>query len=265
MWLIEGERSDYVIHNLLDRKQNLRINIDPDAAVYSKTKNKLYITGKDNNVNLFSILNIKSGKTELSFKLKSYAKYGRMFLSGNEDKLYFPYYDTASNSIKPADVKLAYLSALTNKIIPLKNLSDLGIPGADSYYLVNGKKGKGIIESFFDSEDSYYTLYDFDHDTASPAIFYHGNADSYFTNNGKYLILAEKMESSAKGDTNSVCSGSILIYNIQQQKMLESLSLSPGGYLFSFDNYPDNLYYMDNQTGKIITLNIDSIVKESGK
>lgn len=259
-WMVDGDRSDIIIYNTLNKNLNLRINFDPGIVVYSKSKYKLYILGNYKSGSLFTVLNAASGKKELSLPIKIYDKYGEIFLSENEENLYIPYYDTAFTPVKLNEIKLAYVSTSSNKIFKKKSLAEIGMPGADIYYLVNGRKGKGIIESRLNTDDSYFNIYDFDRDYSSPFIFYHGNAEPYFTNNGKYLILAEKTDTIINGKSTSVFSGSIILYDVLRQSLLKTLFLSPGGQIYFFDNYPDFLYYVENKTGKIITLNIENLI-----
>jgi hypothetical protein len=258
-WIIEGENSNYTITNSYNKNIKMQINFDPVYSIYSIRNNSLYFTGKNKNSDFFAVINASSGKIEKQFPLMSYSKYGQMFLSKNESILYLSYIDSTVDTAGHEEVRLAYLSTLSNKIIKNKNLSELGIPGADKYYLVNGKKGIGIIESRFDNEDNYYNIFNFDNDSSSNTIYYHGNADPYFTNNGNYLILAEKIDSLVNGKSLSMYTGSIIIYNVYNQTLVKSLTLPANGLILNYDNFPDIIYYYENSTGKIMTLNIESI------
>jgi hypothetical protein len=262
-WIIEGDHLDYTVTNLSNKKY--RINFNPFYAVYSNKNNALYITGENKDEELYAVLNTTSGKIEKVLPFKSYCKYGQMFLSKDENILYMPYYDSLSTPVRLNEVKLAYLSASHFNIIKSKQLSELGIPGADAYYLVNGKKGKAVIESKFDNEDNYYNIYDFDNDSNSPTIFYHGNADSYFTNNGKYLILAEKIDTQLNGKMISRYTGSVIIYNVSDQILVKSLALPENGIILNYDFSPDIMYYYYNPTGEIRALDIQSIATSFSK
>jgi hypothetical protein len=264
-WIIEGERFDFIIVNPTNKNLKLRINFTPEMAVYSRLKYKLFFTGTDNNGSLFAVINCVSGKRESAFRLETSHKYGQMFLSSDENKFYLPFYDTTSKEVKLNKLKLAVLSTSTNKITRIKDISEYGIPGADSYYLVNGRKGKGIIESRFDTEDNYFTIYNFDKDSASPTIFYHGNADSYSLGDGKYLMLAEKEDSQVDGIQISTYTGTLLLYDVFEQKLVQTLNLPPNGEMVSADGFSDNLYYFDNLKGTVITLNINSLLSSASK
>ncbi|MDR3610392.1 MAG: hypothetical protein P4L27_07520, partial [Ignavibacteriaceae bacterium] len=54
-----------------------------------------------------------------------------------------------------------------------------------------------------------------------------------------------------------------LIYNIQEQKLIKTLQLPPQRVVYTFDNFPDYIYYYDDNSETAITLNIDSLVNNS--
>ena len=227
--------------------------------LYSKKKNSLNNTGPINDQFKMLSLDIATKNIEQSFEefpsIASNSKVG-MFFSGNEEIIYVPVIDSITEK-----TKLLTYSTITKHILSISDLSRYGYPSANGYILYRGREGIGIVESYIHNptKDSYFKVYNFDTDSSSNFILYHGYADPYFTNNGKYLILVNTFDSS------NACTGIIDVYSATSGNPIKNLDLPSTGVIYTFDNYPNNLYYVKDlelPTRQIFTLKMDSIFNE---
>ena len=140
---------------------------------------------------------------------------------------------------------------------------EFGYTKADGYLLHRGRKGKAIVESFYrnKTKDSYYRLYDFDKNAGSNFIFYQGYTTPYFTGNGNLLFLPETIDS-AQSELNT---GKIFVYDLKTSKLIKTLNLLPRGEIYTFDNYPNDIYYIVNfyyDFRKIFKISVNPITQE---
>ncbi|MDR3611544.1 MAG: hypothetical protein P4L27_13330, partial [Ignavibacteriaceae bacterium] len=214
-WIISGRQS-WRICNFYDKNQCFDLGPQPIIAVYSEQKNKIFIATE---MGTFDVLDPITGTEETLLNVDYYysnslsggeGPSGKIFLSADEKTVYIPFYDTVFSPVRDDRIKLAELSTSTYMVTRTRNLQDLGYPGATFYGLCNGRKGKAIIMS-----DLYFNIYDFDYTMSSPFIYFAKDADPYFTNDGKYLILNELYDSlsSESKFVQLNNSGKFLIYN----------------------------------------------------
>ena len=240
-------------------------SVYPEIAIYSRLKNKLYVYGEGFYANrsdaFLSVVNTIKNEEEFSLKA-NYIIEDEMFLSANEDILYFTSHDTDYKPIRENKIKILSFSTSSYKIIQTKNLQDLGYPGANEYSILEGRKGKGIIRSLINrkTQESYYSIYDFDHKSSSKFIFCQGDYFPMFTNDGKYLMLAQYKDSVLHSGIKGYRTGLFLIYNVPGQSLIKTLQLPSKRSVLTFDEYPENIYYFNNKTDRAITLKIDSLV-----
>lgn len=263
-WVFCGHREYYFAFSPSDTSQEWDCPFSPNVVVVSNKNHKLFVLDQVDENEFFSVFNLNTKERELSFEIHTYTGDGQIFLSQDENKLYFTFYDTV-DSDRDDKTKLATLSVATNQIIKTINIQDIGYPGSSGYVLSNGKKGKGIITSYFDNStnDKYYKIYDFDNGTSSPFIYQKGYYYPKFTNDGKYLVLVEIIDSlngSGNHTDNADKTGKFLIFNFENQKLVKTIQLPPEWIVYTFDNFPNNIYYFNDSTEKAITLNIDSLV-----
>ncbi|QKK00086.1 MAG: hypothetical protein HND40_11145 [Ignavibacteriota bacterium] len=155
---------------------------------------------------------------------------------------------------------LVSFSTLNNQIVNQMNLSELGSTGANGYILYKGKKGVGIILSYYNSNsvESYFRIYNFNNGSASNFIYHMGNAEPTNTIDNKYLILSETAYS-AGVEYNK---GNIFIYDINTTNLVKTINLPPWGNLYTFENFPNNIYYVKDielLERQIYILKLDSI------
>jgi len=241
---------------------------DIDEMLYSSHRNKLYLFSDD--YNKISVLDIPSGQitSELNLGIAYSSNFlmepaRNVFFSTDEGKIYFFNLDTLTHA-----EQIWTYSLETNSIIEKRNLVDLGYAGSDSHGVIFGKNGKGIIESgpvyTNPIKDFYYRLYDFDTDSAYPFIYHNGFAGACFTGNGEFLLIME-MDGDLSDSVSSYHTGLVRIYNTWSGQILKTLNFPPGGIVYTFDNYPNDIYYVKDielPTRQIFTLKMDSIFNE---
>ncbi|MDR3666575.1 MAG: hypothetical protein P4L35_07020 [Ignavibacteriaceae bacterium] len=263
-WVINGI-DDYTFHGI---SNSFIIPIYPYCAVYSPISSKLFILGNEEDSDVLSVINSLTGEEELSLSLKATSSLNnkQMFLSSDNSRLYFAFYDTVFIPLRENKIKIAELSTSTNRIVQTKNLQDIGFPGSDGYSIKEGKNGKAIIVSYFSNHMGYhYNIYNFEKDSSSSFIYHQGDSHPYYTNNGKYLVV-NLIDDSLDVDPGVIHrhnTGLFEIYDVTNQLLVKSIQLPPRRDVYTFDNFPNNIYYYDHNTETAITLNIDSLVNNS--
>lgn len=192
--------------------------------------------------NLFQV-NLQTGSLTNLFLFQYDGGVVNVTASANFNYLFFSTPDT--NYILRRD-DLNYLNSFstTTYQVTNKRLSEWGYPNADGYYLFKGRDGKAIVSSFYKNptEDKYYRIVNFDENTESNFIFYQGSAKPYFTGSGEYLVVAETSDSAA----NVVCTGRFFIYDVLTKQLIKTLTYPMDGIVYTFDNYPNDIYYVRN-------------------
>lgn len=268
--IIFKECDETVIYNILDTTNYFDVPSEVGCfgggIQYSANKNKIYYfeSYKRGSEQLTSIDMLTGEIDSLLIIPTSYNQpIGNLeaFLSSNEDILYFNVMDTTyPSSVNDKDF-VHYFSTASNQLIQTRRLYEFGYPNADGYLLHRGRNGKAVVESFYrnQSYDSYYRLYDFDNDSVSSVyVFYQGYTTPYFTGEGNYLVLPEEIYSSNKVTRT----GTFYIYDFSTSNLLKTIALPSGGEVYTFDNYPNNIYYVidiEKPTRQIYTLKMDSI------
>ena len=256
--------SDTSVHYELNNFWGVQVN----EMLYSSERNKLYIFSDDYaKISVFDILSgtiiseLNLGKTAYSNYLMNPAR--SSFFSSDYDKIYF--YNVDINNIS----QVWTYSLETNQITQKRNLFDLGgHSGALGYSLTYGRNGKGIITSYpvyygNPDQDFYYKFCDFDADTSSPFIYHDGESEAYFSGNGEFTIIME-----TQSDTSTLeyyHTGTVKIYKTSTGQLYKTLNLPQKGIIYTFDNYPNNIYYVidiEEPTRQIYTINMDSIFRD---
>jgi hypothetical protein len=164
------------------------------------------------------------------------------FFSQDSSKIYFFSRDTLSGQYQ---VSLYLISS--NELIQTRNLSEIGHPNSDGYSLTFGRNGKGIITSFPNynnpSKDFYFRIYDFDEDTGSVSIYNNEFSDACFTDNGDFLLI---MNMDITSSREVIYTGSGKIYNAKNGDLIKNVTVPQGGRIYSYDNYPNDIYYVLN-------------------
>jgi len=238
-----------------------------NELLYSPQRNKLYIFSEDwrrDSPITLSVLDLNTRQIISEIGVTAYGGANSLtypkrnaFFSSESNYIYFYSIDTLTR-----DDQVWKYSLDNNQIINKKNLSEIGQSGADGYSLFYGKAGKGIVESYIrSSKTQIYNIYNFETSNKSDDIIFNGWAYPYFTNDGKYLVVT------AEKDTPNVSylDGSIRIFDTENSQLLKTYSFPPGGNIYTFDNYPNNLYYaidIEKPTRQIYVLKMDSIFNE---
>ncbi len=232
--------------------------------IYSDLNNKIYFFSDiwDNKAQ-FSSLDLTNDNFNSLLIVPNNGLMGNIlneeaFLSHNQEIIYFVLEDTLHTPRHLNEDKIIYFSTITNNIIKTNSLSAFGYPGCDAYKLHKGRNGKAIVQSY-KNKLSYLRVYDFDNDTGSSYISYEGAISPYFTDKGEYVILAALEVNS--GSLNYP--GKFFIYSTITSTLLRTISLPEGGEIYTFDNYPDDLYYVvdiDSPKRQIFHINADSLL-----
>jgi hypothetical protein len=173
--------------------------------------------------------------------------------------IHFQVEDTNYIPIRYDLSKLVSFSTTTNQFVNQTNLSTLGRSGANGYSLYKGHNGIGIIESYFNDDvlESYFKAYDFNNHTGSNFIFHQGDVTPTISIDNKYLILSETYYHAGY----VLNTGSLYIYNISNTELVQTINLPPNGTIYTFDNYPENVYYvidLESSERQIHVIKIDS-------
>ncbi len=251
--------SDTSDHYELEEFFNKRIN----ALLYSQQRNKLYIFSEDEQLSVFDLSTQETISTSfLPYQTEyNHLAYPRRnsFFSSDLDHIYFYCIDTLTN----ADQVWTY-SLETNEVSEKRDLINFSEHSeCDGYNLTFGRNGIGIIEAepFYNNptKDFYYNLYDFDSDIIGETIYHNGFSEAYFAGNGEYLIILDTFKDDSLRYYHT---GELEIYNPQNAQLLKTITLPSGGRIYTFDYYPNNIYYVidiEEPTRQIYTLKMDSI------
>jgi hypothetical protein len=234
-----------------------------DEMLYSLQRNKLYIFSDD--YEKISVLDLSSGQIISETSITGYPDYNDLmrprrdcFFSSDNTKIYL----ISKDSLTHVDQVLTY-SLESNLVIGSEDLSEIGYSGTDGYDLNFGRDGKGIITSYPNYnnpiKDFYYRIFDFDNDSGSPFIYHNGLSEAYFTGDGEILVI---MDTEKDDSLRYYHTGEVEIYDTQNAQLLKTLSLPSRGKVYTFDNYPNNIYYaidIEEPTRQIYTLKMDSI------
>ena len=235
-----------------------------NELLYSPQRNKLYIFSESwrrASPIMLSILDLTTRQIISEIGVTAYVGNNPLtypkrnaFFSANGNYIYFYSIDTLTR----ADQVWKY-SLDTNQIVQKSNLSQLVSSNADAFRMFYGINAIGIIESALHSNKMQtFNIFNFNTDNKSNDIIFNGWAYAYFTNYGKYLIVT------AEKDTPNVSylDGSIRIFDTENSQLLKTYNFPPGGNIYTFDNYPNNLYYaidIEKPTRQIYVLKMDSI------
>ena len=239
-----------------------------DEILYSKQRSKLYIFSDD--YKKISVLDLSTREIISETYVTGYPGFNILmypkrdcFFSSDSNKIYF----ISKDSLTHADQVLTY-SLEMNQITNKQNLLELGgYPGSLGYSLAFGRNGKGIIQSypvFYGNpyQDFYYKLYNFDADTSSPFIYHDGECEAYFSGNGEFILIFETYTDTLNDSLSYYHTGKVEIYNPKNGELVKTLTLPSYGIVYTFDNYPNNIYYaidIEKPTRQIYSLKMDSI------
>ncbi len=219
------------------------------GLTYSEVNKKIYFFEPQENTFRLTSLNIQNGEIEELIDIKPIIdeNYGfrDVFLSLDEQLLYFLAPDTLyADTIYNQD-KIYYFSTINNSLIRERKISNLGLNGSDAYSIIKGRYGKTIIGSIFyyPSPSQYYRLYDLDNDTGYAFINQPSWVDPYIIGYGDYILFAYDTLLNSR---EVIHRGNFSIYNSNTGQLVKTLTLPPGGTIYTFDNYPNDIYYVLN-------------------
>ena len=239
----------YLIYNCVDTSDYFILpntsNILINELLYSQLRNKLYIFSND--YSEIDVLDLSTHQIISTLMLPEQDAINNLqrpfrnaFFSRDHSLLYFLSTDTLNyhNQIWTYSLE-------TNNISNKQNLYSLGHPNTNGYELLFGRNGKGIIRSYNNNQtfNSYYKVYDFDSDTGSIEFFKDSLSDSYFSDNGEFLLIMETANDTVNYYHHT---GNGNIYDTNTGQLVKTISVPPNGTIYTFDNYPNDIYYVLN-------------------
>ena len=275
----------YAVINL-EEKENLIYNLKSNqvmdqvyewhnliAVLYSPIYNNLYVFSNNEIEDfpiMFSVYNVNTKRIVSTSGVSAYA--GDInYICKPEPDIFFSndgkFIYISTNDTTTFTWQIWTYSLESNSVISKRNLSNFGFPNMFGYSMSYGIKGKGIICSYNEYNEStrqlYYNVFDFDNNKSTGFINKNTvNNEYYLTSNGKYLIFISSLGDSSVPTHHT---GLTEIYDTESGQLLKSYNLPPNGIVYSFDNFPNNLYYVKDielPTRQIFTLKMDSIFNE---
>lgn len=261
-----------VIYNTEDTSKVIKVVDDfyPEALYYSQIHRKLYVLGGnmfDDHIKL-SIIDIESGKEIKPVYLPSSAcEEETPFFSKDENKFFMMVVDKAKNEYQNKSY-VAVFSTVTDKIIEQIYLRDIGLSGAGYHALARGRKGKGIIVSYFSSKpERYYNVYDFEKNQKSVFVNSKVDAEPYFLGEDcQYLALVELKKNKLKGGTIvDLPSGIVKIYDAKTAQLVKTLTYPKECIIKFYDEYPNDIYPLGVKVnGVVAKFSIESLKTTHG-
>ncbi len=248
---IDVEKQSYTLF----KTSNTSVKFDLNELVDGRIVEMLFLS-QTNSVYAFSddyeklfVVDITTGTVSAITNLGQYTGWNSLmmptrstFFSSDKDKIYLFRVDST-------DIDQVWIYSLqTNEIIEKRNLETLsGHIGSDNYGFTFGRNGKAIIESGPNYnnpvKDFYYNLYDFDNNISSPFIYHNGFAEAYFNGNGEFILV---MDTHLDDSLRYYHTGVGNIYNSQTGQLVKTINVPAGGTIYTFDNYPNDIYYVKN-------------------
>lgn len=235
-----------------------------NEILFSEKYDNLYLLLND--YKKLCVFDLKKGLVKEILNLGEGASYNAhmkpqrsAFFSNDKEKIYFNNIDRN----KKEQIWVYSLSA--NKITKKINLSELvDHPHSKGNAVDFGINGRGIICSYPEynsAKNSYFEIFNFDTDTASVSVSHNQDCEAYYDSGGKFLLLFETCYDTLSLDYYHT--GKVLIYDSGNGKLVNTLSLPAHGFVYTFNNFPDDLYYVaDIETSKrqIFRINADSLL-----
>jgi hypothetical protein len=249
--LIDVEKQSYKLYKTI----NPSVNFDLNEIINDRIVEMLFLP-QTNRVYAFSVdyeklfvIDIINGDVIFTTGLGQYTGWNSLmvptrstFFSSDKNKIYLFHVDSMSTD------QVWIYSLQTNEIIEKRNLSELsGHNGSDCYNLMFGKNGKGIIDSapLYSNpvKEFYYRLYNFDSNVPGALIYHSGLSEAYFNCNGEFILI---MDTHLDDSLRYYHTGIGKIYNSQTGQLVKTISVPAGGIIYTFDNYPNDIYYVKN-------------------
>ncbi|AFH50126.1 Hypothetical protein IALB_2423 [Ignavibacterium album JCM 16511] len=251
--LVEQRNMPPELYNTSDSSSSYLVedffNVSVDEMLYSPTQNTLFfLTDGYRYIERFNIQNhtffnrLKLGK---SVSFNSWMEPTRnAFFSTDKNKIYISVID--SNDVE----QVWTYSISTHQIIEKRNLSTLsGHQGALGYNLCFGRNGIGLIEAYppyTPNRNYYFNIYNFGSNSAQTQIANTGECEAYFNGNGEFTIIAGMTYYNQNDSIDYYSNGTFKIYNSSTGQLVKTNTLPPRGVIYTFDNYPNDIYYVLN-------------------
>ncbi len=275
MWLATGfSELGYKIYSTQDTtiSFNLPSDLVPEDILPPDTSGNIYFfceTNESNNLfKELARLNTKTGVTDSVLTIPEIADANdEAFFSLDKSTIYFTMPDTNFNWSRADKMKIVFYSTLSGRITKEISLSEIGKNNADGYKLYRDAYGHAVLKSYIknSTKDSYFRVYNFDVDSGSNSILFHGYAVPHILDEGKYIALEEQViDSLEDGSVYVYPSGGVDIYDTKSSQLVKTLNFPSQSLILFFANYPDYIYPLGlSVNGVVRPIDIDSLLGES--
>lgn len=178
----------------------------------------------------------------------------KSFLSRDETILYQFYPDSTG-------IFFSSLSVVNNFLGEKKRYGAIG-PFSSLTALNDGRFGRALVS--YETHDGIeflgqrYVVCDLGSDITYQPISFPWRSEGHLSGEAKVIILEQ-----VNWDTTSPSSvyrpGIVYIFEAETGKLMQRLSLSPEGKVLVFDNFPDRIYYFNEQTMQSIPVDVTAI------
>lgn len=120
--------------------------------------------------------------------------------------------------------------------------------GVLGYNICFERNAIALIEAYppySHSRSLCFIIYSFENNTAQTLITNIGECEAYFNGNGEFIIIGSEFDYNNIDSVNYL-EGTFRIYNSSTGQLVKTLSLPPNGRIYTFDNYPNDIYYVLN-------------------
>lgn len=251
--LVEQRNMPPELYNTSDSSNSYLVeeffNIGVDEMLYSSKQNTLFfLTDGYRYLGKFDLQNhsfFNRLKLCKSVSFNSWLEPPRnAFFSKDKNKIYILAID--SNDIE----QVWTYSVSTHQVIQKRNLSGLsGHQGALGYNLCFGRNGIGLIKaypSYTPNRNFYFNIYNFENNSAQTLINNIGECEAYFNGNGEFTIIEGMTYYNQNDSIDYYSNGTFTIYNSSTGQLVKTITLPPRGVIYTFDNYPNDIYYVLN-------------------
>ncbi|MFC2134617.1 IPT/TIG domain-containing protein [Bacteroidota bacterium] len=247
-WFILRDKGGAVLYNFLEDK-NYYLGeqiIQFGKILYLASFNRIYILSSyhDRDSAMITYFDLNDESLNEVLQLQSISEVtpflrNEAFLSEDEEVIYYHTEDLNFSRYTSKRDRVTSFSTVTNQVIANVPMSSLSSTDADLYILNSGTSGKSVISSFaVHTDSSYYQLYDFDSGCGYAIVKYLHRAEPLFTQDGKYLFLAQTYFR----DYQYFCNGKLDVFDAETGAHLKSLTIPTDAELFMYPGYDNQIF-----------------------
>jgi len=180
-----------------------------------------------------------------------------LYLSHNEDNIYYTIYDTLTTH----SFLVSY--SLNGKVGEFIEIDTLGFNTGNK--IICDVENDLVLINYnypdFSDNNNYYQVYDLNNNKSNISVNYPYRSKGYLSPDGDFFVIQQALWDTTKSTAEDI-TGKISIYQTSTSNLISSLNLLPNGFIFKFDNYPEDIYYYIDSTKEAYTINVDSLINE---